>query len=233
LLREAAMLHLARESWLRIDTLAPETRADLRTVVGYTTSQEDVLAQPGVRDLWNVMGRIIEETDEGLRVQRTWLFGKQSRRPALCLSFSAATSQPLDASLMPGSTVDAELAFFPSAWPLRAVVKLRHGTMENLTPDYPHASIADANTFAAEAFSANPWIERVPFAFAAVYPLPPAGGWILRDDAGDSLPLSLPEWKAWKLLALSGGHACKVAGEWDGENLRPLSVWSEGRFLAL
>lgn len=233
LLREAALLHLAREGWSRIESLPPETRADLRTTVGYTTSQEDLLAQAGLRDQWAVVGRSVEETDEGLRVQRTWLFGRQSGRPALCLSFSPGPTQPLDTSLVPGSLLDAELVFFPSAWPARAVVKQRHGTAENFTPDYPHKSIAAANAFAAGAFIANPWIERVPFALAAVYPMRRTGGWIVRDEAGDCLTISLPERKAWRLLALSGGRSCAVAGEWNGQSLHPLSVWSEGRFLPL
>lgn len=230
LLHEAALLHLVREGWSRRATLPSPTEADLRAAIGFVMSQEEVLAQPGLRDQWWVVGQRIEEEDN-LRVQRTWLFGVASKRPALCLSFSAAPSQPLDVSLVPGTTLDSELAFFPSAWPLRALVKQRHGMPRTSIPDLPHTTISNASAFAAEAFIANPWLERVPLALGAVTPVCRASGWIVRDAMGHCLPLEIPEAKGWTLAALSGGHPIGLAGEWNGELLRPLGAWAEGRFL--
>jgi hypothetical protein len=230
LLREAALLHLAREGWSRIATLPAASQADLRAAIGFVTSQEEVLAQTAVRDQWLVAAQCIEEED-GLRVQRTWMFGVGSGRPALCLSFSAAPNQPLDVSLLPGTTIDAELTFFPSAWPLRALVKQRHGAPRNTVPELPHATILAASVFAAEAFTANPWLERLPLALASVTPQRRTHGWIIRDAPGHCLPLETPESKAWSLVAVSGGRPIALAGEWDGEVFRPLSAWAEGKFL--
>jgi hypothetical protein len=232
MLRQTALIHLAREGWSRIAFVPEIVQADLRSTIGFTSNQENVLAQPGVRDRWIVAGQRIEE-DERLRTQRTWLFGTSTRRPALCLSFSAGPSQPLDISLVPGTTVDAELVFFPSAWPLRALVKERHGSPQSILPALPHQSIAAANAFAAEALLANPWVERVPFAVAVVTPLHRAQGWLIRDQDGDALPLAISDAKAWVLYSLSGGNPISLAGEWDGEDLTPLSVWAEGRFLRI
>ena len=178
------------------------------------------------------MAQRIEE-DDRLRTQRTWLFGVNTKRPALCLSFSAGANQPLDMSLMPGTTVDAELAFFPSAWPLRALVKHRHGTVESPAHRWPHRTVAEANAFAAEALTMNPWIERLAFAFEAVTPVRRSHGWVVRDEAGHALALDIAAAKAWVLCSLSGGKPVSLAGEWDGETLAPLSVWAEGRFLRL
>ena len=233
LLRKAALLHLAREGWSRLGSLAPKHQADLRSVIGLPLAQEEVLAQTGLRDRWLVLGRRIVEEDR-LRTQRTWLWGRTSNRPALCLSFSATASQPLDMSLTPGTEVDAELAFFPSASPLRALVKQRHGQPSGDAPvALAHATIVDANRFAAEAFAANPWTERVPFALAKVIPVRRACGWIVRDAAGHGLPLAISDATAWKLVALAGGQSLALTGEWDGETLTPLATWVERRFLTL
>lgn len=235
LLREAALLHLAREGWARVTELPADTQADVRTVIGFSVSQEEVLAQPAMRDRWLVIGHRVEE-EERMRVQRSWLFGQQSRRAALCLSFSAGPNQPLDVSLVPGTTLDAELVFFPSAWPLRALVKQRFGPPDSHAPEpasLRHQTVADANAFAASAFTANPWLERVPFALAAVVPFRRVDAWLVRDAAGHCLPLAVGEREAWRLLALSGGHPLALSGEWDGAALRPLGLWSEGRFLPL
>lgn len=232
LLQEVSLLHLAREAWARMTSLPEGVRADLRTAIGFTTNQEEVLAQPGLRDCWTVVGRRVDE-QERLRTQRTWLFGANTRRAALCLSFSAGPNQPLDASLVPGTRADAELAFFPSSWPLRAIVKKRYGSLQPVMPVLPHKTIAEANAFAAEAITANPWVDRVPFAFPAVTPLRRTRGWVIRDAAGHALALNISEDKAWMLCSLSGGQPISLAGEWDGLIFTPLSVWVEGRFLCL
>jgi hypothetical protein len=230
LLREASLLHLVREGWLRITSLPPATQADIRTVIGFTANQEEALEQAGVQDQWLVVGQCVEE-DERLKVQRSWLFGAASRRFALSLSFSASPNQPLDITLAPGTVLDAELVFFRGAWPLRALVKQRQRSPTTTAVGLPHETIATANALAAEAFTANPWLERIPFGLAAVMPSRRAHGWIVRDAAGCCLPLRISDADAWKLVALAGGCPMALAGEWDGEQLRPLSVWAEGRFL--
>lgn len=232
LLRETAMLHLAREGWSRLTALPASTQADLRAVIGFNISQDEILAQPGIQDHWLVLGQCIEQEDR-LRTQRTWLLGTQSRQFALCLSFSAAPNQALDISLAPGTTVDAELVFYPGTRPLRALVKQRHGTIERPILSLPHANVAAAAAFAAECFTDNPWQERIPLALSGVIPMPRAHGWMVRDDAGHGLPLEISEAKAWTLAALSGGRPISLAGEWNRDAFRPLSVWSEGRFLRL
>jgi len=230
LLRELSLLHLVREGWPRVAALPEAAQEDLRATIGFSVNQQEVTSQVGVRDRWVVVGQRVEEEDR-LRVQRTWLFGATCKRPALYLSFSTGPNQPLDVSLLSGTTLDAELVFFPGAWPLRALVKERHGPPESTLPALPHETIADAVAMAAGAATANPWIERVPFAFAAVTPMRRAQGWIIRDAAGRFLPLDIADTKAWMLHALSGGNAVSLAGEWNGEAFRALSVWAEGRFL--
>ena len=230
LLHEISLLHLAREAWGRLAALPENSQADLRSAIGFTVNQQEVLASPGVRDQWLVVGQRIEE-DERLRTQRTWLFGKTTRRPALCLSFSAGPNQPLDISLVPGATLDAELAFYPSAWPLRALVKQRLNPPETIPPEFPHGSIATANAFAASALTANPWIERLPFAFPAVTLFQRPQDWVIRDLAGHILSLNISTEKAWVLYSLAGGKPMGLAGEWDGDSLTPMSVWAAGRFL--
>lgn len=233
LLRELSLLHLAREGWSRRDALPPATQADLRRVIGFTESKEDLLGQDGVRDRWQVLGQSVEE-EERFRVQRVWLWGAQSGRPSLVLSVSAGPNQPLDTSLVIGTSVDAELAFVPSAFPLRAVVKQRHGEAVHLVPGevkLPHPTIAAANAFVAGAWTANPWLEQIPVALAAVVPVTRNGAWLVRDAAGHALPLRANDPAGWRLAALSGGNPLALFGEWDGELLLPLSVWAEGRFL--
>src|SRR5688572_7156859 len=229
LLRELSLLHLLREGWSRLDSLPEGTRADLRAAIGFNLNQDTVLAQEGVRDLWMVLGQRILGDDERLRTQRTWLLGKKSGRAALCLSFSAAPTQPFDISLVPGTTIDAELVFFPSGFPLRALVKSRSGNPSTTEPVFQNKNISDAIAFSATAFSANPWIERIPFALSAVVPRAD-NSWRVVDSEQNFLKLDVNEEIAWRLISISGGHPIALAGEWDGACLYPVSAWAEGRF---
>lgn len=230
-LAEAARLHLVREGWSRAATLPPEVAADLRNVIGFTESKDDLLATaPAVSDRWTVTGSIIEEQDR-MKVQRTWLRGSDTARWALCLSFSAGPNQPLDASLLPGTIFTGELVFYPGNHPLRALVKSRHAdaaTVQNLPGA---ATIAEANAAAAEALIACPWLEQVPLSLTSVVPVWRNEILHLRDAAGDLLPLSAGSDETWRLYALSGGHPIAVFGEWLGDVLSPLSFFADGRFL--
>ncbi len=124
LLERLGRLLLLVEGYSRISDLPEPTQADLRSLVGWTQDQKELAGRPGVRDRWHVLGRRVEIEDR-LKVQRNWLWGQTTGRAALVLSF-AAGNQPLDVSLVPGTGIDAELVFFPSSWPLRALVKERH-----------------------------------------------------------------------------------------------------------
>ena len=117
------------EGYKRIDALPAETQADLRTIIGFTQNQDELLKQSGVQDQWFVLGQRVAE-EENLRVQMTWLRGAAKQRDALILQYAHA-SQLLDASLIIGSVIEAELVFFASAYPLRALVKERGAIVFN------------------------------------------------------------------------------------------------------
>src|SRR5262249_52927069 len=94
------------------DELPPAVRPLLRRA---PRPEEPLATAPVITDRWQVLGWRIEE-DERLRNQRVWLRGETSGRFALSLQF-APTAAPLDKSLYPGTTVDADLVFFPGVGP--------------------------------------------------------------------------------------------------------------------
>jgi hypothetical protein len=225
-----ARLFLLVEGYRRLASLSPETQSDVRAAVGWAQNQDELLAAAGVRDRWLVLGQHVEQEDN-LRVLRTWLWGADTGRPALALAF-AALGQPLDRSLVPGTALDTELVFFPGAYPLRALVRRRHGPPGPLD-GMPGDGIAAALEVYAAALARNLWIERFPLALAGVTPLHDGQRWLVRDAAGLALPLARRFARGWRLLAISGGWPLALFGEWDGDTLLPLCAWAEGRFVVL
>jgi hypothetical protein len=222
-------LALLTEAYRRIDTLDPPLQADVRSQIGWTMKEEEVTAHGDVvTDRWLVLGQWVEE-DERLRTQRTWLFGAQSGRPALVLQFSVLGA-PFGVRFIPGVTVEATLAYWPSAFPLRAFMLQRHGTAQPMAGRLPGVpAVEDFFAWVSDALARQPWLDRFPCLLHDVIPTPAhEGPWQIVDTTGAALPLSNGE--HWPLLALSGGKPIDIAGEWYGDALLPLGLMVDGAF---
>ncbi len=234
LIERLGRLYLVIEGYRRLEHLPPEVQADLRALVGWTVSQEELEPLPGKAGHWLVLSQRVTLEDR-LRVQRTWLWPADASggdanadTPAALLLDFAAGAQPF----MPGARVPAELVFYPSAYPLRAALRARQAALP-AEPWTGYANLqAAAGAFAA-ALARYPCLERFPAPLQAVLPQRVGERWWLRDASGQGWPLEAPFETGWTLLALSGGQPLPVFGEWDGHSLRPLSAWAEGRLVPL
>lgn len=223
LLEEYALLRLLVQAYRRRDELPEGLRDTVRSRVGFTVPQEEVLTGgERVRDRWWVTGSR-DTAQEQLTTRRSWLRGRATRRPALVLSFAAPGTSP-DASLIVGTEIDAELAFYPGSPPLRALVAERHGAA---APGRPAGvSVQGFLDEHAAALADDPWLDRWPAVLENVRLARAGGGGLFAvDEAGAALPLRLGD--PWRLLALSGGGPVTLAGEWSPRGLRPLAAWHD------
>lgn len=248
LLDQLGRLTLLIEAFARIDSLDPALQDDVRASVGWTLKEDEVIVRgQTVRDHWAVLGQW-EEDDERLRTQRTWLYGMRGGRHALVLQFSFG-GVPFAEALTPGTRLEADLTFWPGAYPQRALIRARHGEPSRLRQRLPGSPTIDACCAGiAVALARQPWLDRFPCLLTDGTPLPPtgttalrpAGGephhavnrpWHVRDATGAVLPLVRGD--HWTLLALSGGAPLDLAGEWNGEALLPLGAIVSGTYYPL
>lgn len=232
LLAELGKLYLLVQGYQRLATLPEDAQAELRSQIGWTQKQEDLLTSPSalaVKDTWSVLGKRIT-TEDNLNVQRVWLWGITHQRPALILSFGYQ-NQPLDTSLRPGTQVSAELVFYPGLYPLRALVKARQPGVDLIPPQGGAANIADAIAHYGTAMATNPWLVQFPLLLTTIIPHRTDQQWHIADTHGHQLPLQ-SGFDPWPLLALSGGHPVILFGEWNGHSLFPLSLWAGDRFIS-
>lgn len=230
LLMQLGRLYLLLEAFSRLETLPVPLQADVTAQIGIPVREEELQLLPGVVDRWCVLGQQTQE-EEKLRVQRSWLRGAQSGQSALVLEF-AFGSQPLKSTLVCGTQFDGEIVFYPSAVPLRGMLKSRHGETGELHPPDGFMSTLGALEAYGTALSANPWIGCFPMVLSSVR-IVRKGGMLLVDQENRTLPLAPRTGRGWQMLALSGGQPVGIFGEWDGHRLVPLSLWSEGRFHGL
>ncbi len=218
---ELTSLYMLCEAHGRLDALPAPLQADVRMLVGWTVPQETVLAGPSVADRWQVLAQYTAD-EARVRSRTTWLRGVGSGRWAMLLHY-AAGEQGFDVPLVAGTEFDGALCFYPGAWPLRALIGEQSGTR-------PIGSIASSPEFDtaldgyAGALAVQPFIDRYPMMLDAVVP-DSASRNTLRSADGRLVALHSSFRHALHLLALSGGHAVTVFGEWDGACLLPLSVW--------
>jgi hypothetical protein len=236
LLGEYGLLNLLAVGHRRAGELPGPLRDTVRSRVGFPISRDDVLAGEWVRDGWDVLGRRDDEQDH-LVSRRVWLRGRRTGRFALVLFF-APPGQALDASLVTGTAVDADLAFYPGSSPLRALVAARHGPLPSAPPQ--GTTVTGALSEVADALAGDPWTDSWPVILTAAVPARTAGLWLLTDPAAQG-PGGVPGMVVhpvvghpWRLLAVSGGRPVTVAGEWTPRGLRPCTVWDEeGRVVVL
>ena len=222
LMDKLSRIHLLIEGTKRINQLPDTIQMDIRTSIGWTIREEEVLQQTGIRDQWLVQGYCTEE-EEVLRVHRTWLLGLTTKKPALLLSF-AAPGQPAKTLIPPGTLFEATLAFYPSNAPLRAIIKQKEQDLSTEIQFEASSNFDIALSKCAGIWACNPWIELLPVSVSNCLLVCQDREWFLVDQNSTALPI-LPRFQQpWHFLASSGGHPCTAFGEWDGENFLPLSL---------
>ncbi len=232
LLRQLGRLALLVRAYRRIDSLDPALRADLRRLCGWSVSHDSVIAE-GLRrrDRFQVIAQELSEEDR-VRTERTWLIGQESGASALVLRYLIGGRPSEGPALTLGIEFEAELAYYPGAAQQRALIVRREGIATEIR------SLAGAQTIAllldrvSSVLARQPFVERFAAVLSAVTPvLEESGGLRLVDAAGDHLAVAGVD--PYLLLALSGGVAIDLSGEWDGEVLRPSLAAVDGRIFNL
>ncbi|MFI1681006.1 SWIM zinc finger domain-containing protein [Streptomyces sp. NPDC020607] len=244
LLEECALLHLLDQGWLHRDRLPEGLAATVRSRVGLPSQPEG----PPVRDHWVVLAQY-DTADSRLTTRRIWLYGTESGRTALLLSYGAAGRAPALA-LPVGLALDAEVTGYPGAGQLRVELGEQFAAPTPTTQRPPGVRPEEAVARYGAALRDDPWLESWPVTLAEVIPARTQdvrdargtrgtrgtqglqgthGSWQLADATTDSaLPLAPSATSRpglWRLIALSGGAPLTVFGECGHRGFTPLAAW--------
>ncbi|KUN98959.1 SWIM zinc finger family protein [Streptomyces caeruleatus] len=227
LLEECALLHLLDQGWLRREGLPGALSDTVRSRVGLPASADG----PPVRDRWLVLAQY-DTADVKLTTRRIWLYGADTGRTALLLSYGAAGRAP-ELTLPVGLVLDGEVAAYPGAGQLRASLGEQFAPPAPVSIRPPGVTTAEATARYGQALRDDPWLDSVPVTLDRVVPIPDGDSWQLADaDADTALPLT-PAARArpglWRLVSLSGGRPVKVFGECGHRGFTPLTAWPEGK----
>ncbi|MEV8602237.1 SWIM zinc finger family protein [Streptomyces griseoviridis] len=226
LLEECALLHLLDQGWLRRAELPEGLAATVRSRVGLPAQA----AEAAVRDTWLVLAQY-DTADSRLTTRRVWLYGGETDRTVLLLSYGAAGRAP-ELALPVGFALDTEVAAYPGAGQYRVALGRQFGPPSPTDTRPPGVTTAVAAARYGQALRDDPWLDSVPVTLGRVIPTPDGGTWQLADaDEDNALPLT-PAARSrpgfWRLVALSGGAPVRVFGECGHQGFTPLTGWPEG-----
>lgn len=232
ILTEIGDIYLLLRAFQRMESLPASLQDDLLSLAGVNLKKEDVLAQPGLTDHWLVVGQTEETEDANLLARRTWLVGQATCRTALLLDFSWG-GQGFEMSFKLGTVLRAEVVFYPSAHPQRALLKPFEYSQAAFELRNGFATLAAFADAYAGALAENPWLDRFPAFLEGVVPVFHQKKFVLVDALRKQLPLEVSDDLGWKLVAMSCGRPIGMFGTWDGEAFTPLSAVVEGQFRRL
>ena len=223
-------LYLVISGFKNNETLSPLLQQDIRTWIGFTQNQDELKEQPGITDTWLVLGKLVTEEDN-ITVERNWLYGITSNQYALVLQF-LVRGQGAQLALTPGLFVQAELVFYPSVVPLRAIVKKQISTEK--VQQYKGFTNWQQVVEAETAFnSALPFRSERPFIIEQVKPVFYNMQWWLQDTNNDMMSIKSGFKSIWKLLSLSGGDSLNMAVVGKENTYEPFGVWYQNEYKIL
>ncbi len=229
MLNQLAEMYLVARGFEQLEKLPPLLQQELLSIAGISTRKDELFALKGIEDDWAVIG-LIEGVEENLNVRRVWLYGLKTKRTALILDF-VHNSMDFEEQWRNGHLYSGELTYYPSSYPLRAIVKNRKSHPNLLTGMDGFPNIEAFRIAYATALTANPWLLDFPCLLKSVIPINNGQELLLVDQDRQYIPLQSNGIGSWQLMALAAGHPIDVFGEWTGNDFFPLSAVTNGRFV--
>lgn len=162
-------IRVAVDELSRLVLLSRAFRADprnpaVRRAITSAETRDVLLADaetPRVTSRWEVLVERLVTRRDGLISQTTWLLNLgEGPRFAMLLDFHPASAGRRGSSFVPGEQFEAEIAFFPSANPLRALMVSKGDPLTDEAWPRPDAdTVIDA---VAPALMSDPWCGEVP-----------------------------------------------------------------------
>ena len=223
LVEKLGELHLMAEAYRRQDALPPALKADIRLAIGWTLTREALLAEPEApkaRGIWMVLATVNEIQPDRLRRLETWLArlgDGEGPRFAVLIDFVPAAAGAVKGTYSAGEIFEADLVFYPSAAPLRAVIarQLDSAAPGGRWPSPPDDVAAALDGYEA-SLAARPWLGDWPIGIRGAVVARDDDGFVLSEDSGALRLHSENEDALLPLLGLSGIDAF---GLWDGRHL--------------
>jgi len=227
-LEQLLKIYIVAEGYSRHHTGETPFLQDLRSWVGFTINQDELKEQSGITDTWLVLAKQSNEVDN-VTTEKYWLYGLEQKKYALVLQFTVR-GQGSQLSLTPGLYVQAELVFFPSVNPMRALIKRQLNTQYTGIPKgfSGWEELTGAHT---EIYSRFPVQGERPYIVEQLTTVRYNNQWWLCDQSSRMVPLRNAEKSIWPILAISGGQPLNMVLIGSPAQVEVAGLWQENQYL--
>lgn len=224
LLEELGSMYLFSKAFQNINRLSENLQDELLALAGVTTRTSELFQHEGIKDDWLVLGQVLTPEPNNLTSRRTWLVGKNTQKIVLVLEYTFGSTE--FASLwLKGMVYSGEAVYYPSAYPLRVMFKSAD-LARSFTEISGYQTVSNFLQTYSEVVAQSPWVSQFPVLLTSVTPVFFKNNFFLVDTEKKYLPLGKENLSPWEFIALSGGHPITVFGEWNGQHLKTLNVFS-------
>ncbi len=223
-IRELGQVYLISQAYRRAIELPEPLAADARQAVGWPVTREALLSDPGalrVKAVWRVFAVLSEAQPDRLRRVETWLWrqGSADETPAcaLLIDFVPLATGAATGGYLVGDKIHAELSFYRSAFPLRAMIAHLIGGAEpsNESLRLPDEGLGGSYANYERALARLPWLRAIPVTFRSASVRRSGEQLYLHDhETGLSLPLDASQ--ANHALPLASLDRIHGIGLWNG-----------------
>lgn len=223
-------LYLVMEGYKNSQALNELLQQDIKTAIGFTLNQDELKEQQGIRDNWLVLAKKMNDVD-AVTTERNWLYGTQSNQYALVLQF-IVRGQGAQHTLTPGMFIQAELVFFPSTSPLRAIIKQQTATnaISKFEKFNTWQQVIEAET---AVNSRLPFRNERPYIIKQLKPVEYNKQWWLQDSNNNMMQYKNEQKTIWKLLSLGGGEPLDMIVIGKEEQFEPVGIWQQNDYKIL
>jgi hypothetical protein len=221
IIEQLGLAHLMAEAYRKQANLPDALRQDIRRVIGWSLKRDDVLADttaPRSNGRWVVVGtRSILQADALRRIE-TWLMrsdGDEAGRFAALIDFVPASMGNTGSTFYAGEEVDAQVVYYPSAMPLRAVLAEHKPAGTKGSPLKQKRSLTGALDHWDDVLAAQPFLHEWPLGMTNVRIVPARDGLAIGDANGTEI-LPLPEAQQEAVSPLLGLTDLEAIGLWNG-----------------
>jgi len=234
-IRELGQVHLISQAYRRASELPEPLAADARQAVGWSVTRDALLSDPDalrVSGEWRVFAVLSEVQPDRLRRVETWLWRQSSGDGmptcAVLIDFVPLATGAATGGYLVGDHIHAELSFYRSAIPLRALVaQLKGGAEPSDEPlPLPNEALGVSYAHYERALGQLPWLRAIPLTFRSAGVRRTGEQLHLYDhEGGLSLPLDASQVN--QALPLASLDRIDGIGLWNGYEFT--LAWAETR----
>lgn len=221
IVEQLGLAHLMAQAYRKQADLPEALRQDIRRAIGWSLKRDEVLADPSAPrspGRWVVVGtRSILQADALRRIE-TWLMrtdGEEAGRFASLIDFVPASMGNTGSTFYTGEEIDAQIAFYPSAMPLRAVLAEHKPAGTKAKPLRQKRSLTGALDHWDDVLAAQPFAHEWPLGMTNVFIVPARDGLAIGDQNGGAI-LPLADAQEESISPLLGLTDLDAIGLWNG-----------------